>query len=102
VSVGIVSKGTPWHRSFDLAGAGFGMSWISNVHAQYLALGGVDGFIGDGHLNQAAEGVLEGFYSFNLWKALWLSGDYQFLWNPGYNADRGPVQVFGVRAHAEF
>ena len=60
------------------------------MHAQYLAMGGVDGFIGDGYLRQAAEGVVEVFYSVNLLKAIWLTADYQFLWNPGYNADRGP------------
>jgi high affinity Mn2+ porin len=102
ISVGAVAKGSAWHRSFDVTGAGFAMSWISNVHAQYLAMGGVDGFIGDGHLRQAAEGVVEGFYSLNLLRAIWLSADYQFLWNPGYNADRGPVNIFGARVHAEF
>jgi len=101
-NAGAVAKGPMWRRPFDLAGVGFGMSWISAVHAQYLALGGIDGFIGDGALRQAGEGVVEAFYSFNLLKAIWLSGDYQFIWNPGYNADRGPLHVFGVRVHAEF
>ena len=102
VSLGIVGKGSTWRRPFDVAGVGFGMSWISEVHARYLAMGGVDGFIGDGRLRQAGEGILEGFYSVNLLKAVWLSGDYQFLWNPGYNADRGPVHILGARVHAEF
>jgi high affinity Mn2+ porin len=78
------------------------MSWISSAHAQYLGMGGVDGFIGDGHLRQAGEGLVEGFYSLNLLKAVWLTGDYQFIWNPGYNADRGAVNIFGARVHAEF
>jgi hypothetical protein len=102
VSVGAVAKGTTWGRPFDVAGAGFGMSWISSAHARYLARGGVDGFIGDGALRQAGEGIVEGFYSFNLLKAIWLSADYQFLWNPGYNADRGPVNIVGGRVHVEF
>ena len=102
LSVGAVAKGSEWHRPFDVAGVGFGMSWISDVHARYLAMGGVDGFIGDGHLRQAGEGIVEGFYSVNLLKAVWLSADYQFLWNPGYNADRGPVNIVGGRVHAEF
>jgi hypothetical protein len=42
------------------------------------------------------------FYSLNLKKAIWLSADYQRIWNPGYNADRGPVDLFGGRVHAEF
>ena len=63
---------------------------------------GVDNFIGDGHLSQAAEGVVDVFYSLNLFKAIWLSADYQYLWNPAYNSDRGPVNIFGARVHAEF
>jgi carbohydrate-selective porin OprB len=102
LSIAANAKGTLWHRPFDGAGIGFGMSWISSIHAQYLAMGGVDGFIGDGHLRQAAEGVVEGYYSVNLLKAIWLTADYQFLWNPGYNADRGSTNIFGGRVHAEF
>jgi hypothetical protein len=102
VSIGAVAKGSAWHRPFDVTGVGLGVSWISQAHAQYLAMGGVDGFIGDGHLRRAAEGVAEVFYSVNLLKAVWFSADYQFLWNPGFNADRGPVNVIGGRVHAEF
>jgi hypothetical protein len=102
VSVGAVAKGSAWHRPFDVTGVGYGMSWISHAHAEYLAMGGVDGFIGDGHLRQAAEGVIDAFYSVNLLRAIWLSADYQYLWHPGFNADRGPVNIFGGRLHAEF
>jgi hypothetical protein len=102
VSFGAVAHGTPWHRHFDVAGVGFAMSWISDVHAQYLAMGGIDNFIGDGRLSLAAEGLTEAFYSFNLARAIWLSGDYQFLWNPAYNSARGPVHILGARVHAEF
>jgi len=28
--------------------------------------------------------------------------DYQFVVDPGYNRDRGPVSVFASRLHAEF
>jgi hypothetical protein len=102
IAYGLIAKGSAWHRPFDVTGIGSGLSWISSIHAQYLAMGGVDGFVGDGHLRQAAEGVFEVFYSVNLLKALWLTADYQYLWNPGFNADRGPVNIFGTRAHAEF
>ena len=101
-SAGAVAKGTTWHRPFDVTGVGFAMSWISKVHAEYLAMGGVDGFVGDGYLHQGGEGVTDVFYSVNLLKALWLTADYQFLWNPGFNTDRGPVHILGGRVHAEF
>jgi hypothetical protein len=103
LSFGAVARGTRWGRPFDLTGIALGLSWASSEHARYLALGGIDGFIGDGALRQATEGVFEIFYSFNLFKAIWLSGDVQLLWNPGYNADRGgPLVIVGARAHAEF
>ncbi len=31
-----------------------------------------------------------------------LTLDYQFIVDPGYNADRGPVSIFSARFHAEF
>ena len=102
VAFGAVAKGSAWRRPFDVAGVGAGLAWISQAHADYLRLGGIDGFIGDGYINTAAEGVAEVFYSLNLLKAIWLSGDYQRIVNPAFNADRGPVDIFGARVHAEF
>ncbi|MDP9037457.1 MAG: carbohydrate porin [Myxococcota bacterium] len=102
LSFGAVAKGSRWGRSFDVAGLGAGLAWISRAHAEYLGLGGIDGFIGDGRIKAAAEGVIEAFYSVNLLKAIWLSADYQRIMNPGFNADRGPVDIFGARVHAEF
>jgi hypothetical protein len=103
LSFGALARGTLWRRPLDVTGAGIGVSWISDVHARYLGMGGVDGFIGDGAIKQAAEGAFEIFYSVNLLRAIWVTADYQLLWNPGYNADRaGPVHIPGVRVHAEF
>jgi high affinity Mn2+ porin len=31
-----------------------------------------------------------------------VTADYQFVVNPAYNRDRGPVSIFGLRLHAEF
>jgi hypothetical protein len=102
LSFGAVAKGTLWRRPFDVAGLGYAMGWISDTHAQFLAMGGVDGFVGDGALKKAPETVIDVFYSFNLLNAIWLTADYQHLWNPGFNADRGPVNILGGRVHAEF
>ncbi len=30
-----------------------------------------------------------------------LTGDYQYVMNPAYNADRGPVSIFSLRLHYE-
>jgi len=102
LSFGGVAKGSAWHRPFDVTGVGFASSWISKEHARYLAMGGVDGFVGDGALTKASERVIDLFYSVNFLKAIWLTADYQHLWNPGFNSDRGPVNILSGRVHAEF
>jgi hypothetical protein len=102
VAAGVLAKGTLWNRGNDVAGIAFNASWISDSHAQYLAMGGVDGFIGDGKLNRASESVFEVFYSVAILSSVWLSADYQRIFNPAFNADRGPVDVLGGRIHADF
>ena len=99
---GLLGKGSLWSRAGDVAGIGVNLGWISKVHAQYLAIGGVDGFIGDGAITPAAETALDMFYSLRLRKWTWLSGDYQHVVNPGFNSARGPVDIFSVRVHGEF
>lgn len=96
------SRGSLWRRAKDYTGVGYGVGWLSPSHASYLAQGGVDGFIGDGRLTQAPESVFEIFYGLNLLSSIWASADYQHIANPAYNADRGPVNIFGARLHAEF
>jgi high affinity Mn2+ porin len=101
-SIGGVMHGARWGRRYDILGTAYAAGWISPEHIQYLRLGGVDGFIGDGKLNAGSERVFELFYSLNVYRSLSLSADYQHISNPGYNADRGPVNVLGGRVHAEF
>ncbi len=102
VAATLLANGTPWKRPRDLAGVGAAANWISSVHAKYLGMGGVDGFVGDGKIHQASEQVFEVFYSLNLVGPSWVSLDYQHLINPAFNSDRGPVEIFGGRLHAEF
>jgi len=45
---------------------------------------------------------VELYYRCALARALWATLDAQRIANPGYNADRGPVNIVGVRVHAEF
>ncbi|WP_263351233.1 carbohydrate porin [Acidicapsa acidisoli] len=101
-TVGVLAKGSAWSRSKDVMGIGGNFGWISDIHAKYLGMGGIDGFVGDGAITAAAEKSLDLFYSANLGKVYWLTGDYQHITNPGFNAARGPVNVFTVRVHGEF
>jgi hypothetical protein len=102
LSLGALARGSAWTRPRDVTGIAAGVAWISAIHAEYLRMGGVDGFIGDGTIRQAPEANLEVFYSVNLLPAWWLTLDYQHLWNPAFNSDRGPVDVFGLRVHAQY
>ena len=95
--------GTQWHRADDEMGLAFIINGLSAPHRQYLADGGYGFIIGDGALNYAPEMIAEFYYRINAYqKKLFISPDYQFIVNPAYNADRGPVNIFGIRAHVEF
>jgi high affinity Mn2+ porin len=54
---------------------------------------------GDGALTYGPEKVLEAYYDFPIWKIFHVAVDYQFISDPAFNRDRGPVSVFGVRLH---
>jgi high affinity Mn2+ porin len=102
VSFGSLARGTSWHRPNDVAGLALNLGWISSSHTQYLRLGGVDGFIGDGYITPASEVALDAFYSANYRKSFWVAGDYQRIINPAFNSDRGPVNIFSLKIHGEF
>jgi hypothetical protein len=62
---------------------------ISADHKAYLAAGGV-GFL-LGRLRYGRETVLESYTTYNFPRGISASVDLQFIANPGYNRDRGPV-----------
>ena len=97
-----VARGVRWARPKDSVGLGLARNWISSSHVNYLSLGGADAFIGDGRISYKPEHLTEAYYNVNLSKLLWLTLDFQHLQNPAYNADRGPVTIYGLRAHLEF
>jgi hypothetical protein len=100
-SLGINAKGNKWKRPDDAFGIACVINGISAEHRDFLKAGGYGFIIGDGNLNYGNEAIIETFYNAKLSKSLWLSLDYQFVKNPAYNKDRGPVHVFGIRAHIE-
>jgi high affinity Mn2+ porin len=102
VSFGGQLSGAHWGRPNDVLGVGAAQSDVSGVHKAYLAAGGLGLSLGDGKLNYGPEQILEGYYAYQLSKAATLSLDYQFINNPGYNRDRGPVNLLGLRMHLTF
>ena len=103
LTFGGVLKGTSWKRADDELGLAFIVNGLSADHKDYLAAGGYGFLIGDSKLNYAPEMIAELYYKINAYqKKVWLTPDYQFILHPAYNADRGPVNVLGIRAHVEF
>jgi hypothetical protein len=97
VSMGIQVSGKNWGRQEDGLGIAFAVNGITSSHQHYLEQGGIAMLIGDGALNYGVEQVLEAYYRIQIAKYVQLSPDFQYIENPGYNKDRGPVQVYGMR-----
>jgi high affinity Mn2+ porin len=108
LSTGLVFKGGFWDRADDSMGVAFMHNTLSPERRGFLAAGGMSYFIGDASASSATsltykpEQILEAFYSFQMTRGTWLTTDYQRIQNPAYNADRGPVNVYAMRFHAEF
>jgi high affinity Mn2+ porin len=103
LSGGVSINGKQWGRPDDTVGIAAAVNGIAGVHQAFFNAGGLGILIGDGQLPRpAAEQIFETYYSYALTSALRLTADYQFIANPGYNTDRGPVSVFSGRAHWQF
>ncbi len=101
VEVGADWRLDRWRRSNDKLGIAFITNGISRWHQLYLALGG-DGFLlGDGRLTYGREDIAETYYNAHLWRGVYFSPELQWATHPGYNKDRGPVIVPGLRLHVE-
>jgi len=101
-SLGVQMNGVHWGRKEDCLGLAYGMNGLSTPHKNYLATGGIGILLGDGKLNYSYEQALEIYYRVQLGKYFQVSPDFQFIQNPGYNRDRGPVEIYGLRAHLSF
>ncbi len=102
VAAGGDVDGARWRRSHDRVGAAIASNGLSEPHREYLVLGGLGFLLGDGALRYAREDIVEIYYNAHLWRGVFVAGGLQYLRHPGYNADRGPVFVQGVRLHVDF
>jgi high affinity Mn2+ porin len=99
---GLEWMGRRWGRPKDTVGVAGVVNGLSQDHREYLAAGGHGFIIGDGHLNYATERFLETYYAWKAVKFTTLTLNYQFVSNPAYNRDRGPVSILSMRVHFEF
>ena len=78
------------------------MNGLSPEHRNYLAAGGSGFTLGDGRLNYSTEQIGEAYYDLAVTSFAFVTADIQLIHNPGYNKDRGPVVVPGLRFHVDF
>jgi high affinity Mn2+ porin len=102
LAAGTAVSGKSWGRAEDTFGLAGVVNSISAQHKAYLNAGGLGILVGDGKLtNPGSEQILEMYYSLPVqsWR---LTFDYQFVANPAYNRDRGPVSIIGTRLRTQF
>jgi high affinity Mn2+ porin len=102
IAAGLSLSGKRWERPDDTFGFAAVANAITPIHAQFLNDGGLGILIGDGQLpHPGLEQIIETYYQFPVyaWKVMF---DYQFVVNPAYNRDRGPVSIGAIRLHSEF
>ena len=101
-SLGLSLKGSRWNRPDDTVGLAGVVNAATSVHQEFLATGGTGILAGDGALDYGVEKIIETYYDIHLCGTLHTALDYQFVANPAFNWDRGPVSIFSLRLHVEF
>ena len=102
-SGGLSLKGSSWSRAHDTVGLAGIINGISASRERYLNAGGLGVLIGDGKLTHPGpEKILETYYNAAILPHAQITFDYQWVDNPAYNQDRGPVSILAVRFHAQF
>ena len=103
MELGLSLKGTRWHRAGDTVGLAAMVNGISATRERFLNAGGLGILVGDGQLpHPGAERIVEMYYSAALFSQVFVTADFQRIFDPAYNRDRGPVSVVALRFHAQF
>jgi high affinity Mn2+ porin len=102
-SLGFRFYGIGKGRFSDNIGLAFVSNGISSLHRDFLNIGGYGFMIGDGKLpHYRRENIAELFYEVKIFEQLYATLDYQFVEDPAYNRDRGPVSLLAARVHISF
>lgn len=100
--LGMSVKGASWQRPDDTVGLAGMINGASRDNQRFLEAGGLGILDGDGRLRYGTEKVLETYYDLEIVRGVHLAFDYQFIANPAFNRDRGPVSVLAARLHWQF
>ena len=102
VAAGLSLAGKQWGRPDDTFAIAGVVNGITKIHEQFFNAGGLGILVGDGMLpHPGPEQIIETYYALPV-SFFKLTLDYQFIANPGYNSDRGPVSAVSARLHAQF
>ena len=101
-SLGVSVNGDAWRRPGDTFGVGGVVSGASPSQKDYLNAGGIGILAGDGKLTYGPEQLIETYYDYQITRGVHIALSYQFVTNPAFNRDRGPVSIFGLRFHYGF
>ncbi len=103
IAGGLSIKGAHWGRANDTLALAATINGLSDPARRYFAAGGLGILIGDGRLpNVGQERIAETYYAVSMTDHITLTADYQYVVNPAYNRDRGPVSIIAARLHGEF
>lgn len=102
LSGGVQLAGGRWGRVRDRLGIGVVRHGLAAPHRDYLAAGGAGFLLGDGRLRYGPETIAEAYYRVQIGPYLEASPDLQHVNNPGYNRDRGPATVLGLRLNLRY
>lgn len=102
LALGFTASGASWGREKDELGVAMVFSGLSGPQTRYYELGGLGLIIGDNGMTYGGEKVIESYYRCRLRDGVDLTLDYQLVGNPAHNADRGPVNIFGLRLRTVF
>lgn len=107
---GISINALHFGRPEDTFGIGLAINALSTPHRQYLETGAKYGFASssffvgsgkNGQFNYGYEEIAEAYYRLQLSKYLSISPDAQYVRHPGYDKNRGPLWVYGLRLSAQ-
>jgi len=98
-SLGLSVKGRAWKRSDDFFGLAGVINGASHDNQEFLKAGGTGILDGDGALTYGTEKTVETYHDLPIRWIFRFALDYQFVSNPAFNRDRGPVSVFAFRLH---
>ena len=97
LSLGLQISGVHWGRGADRLGLALASGGLADPHRRYLAAGGKGFILGDGRLTYGRETIVEGYYRVQVGRYVQLSPGVQYIDYPGFNKDRGPAWVIGLR-----